>query len=147
MIVSTKRYGCPSCKHRTLAYMRGPYPFGGKSKKLVNYYQCSNCTFKSSSPNGIPWQELSTDNPGTSSRIGETNMAAKKKGIPIVLGDRVRDTVTGFTGIVVSITMYLDDSPSWGITGEGCGTDGLPSSTVYLGAWRIEKIKRKKGKK
>lgn len=69
-------------------------------------------------------------------------MAARKKA-PIKLGDRVRDTVTGFTGITILYTEYLDSGPVWGVAGERCGTDGLPIAVAYIDAWRIEKAPAK----
>lgn len=64
---------------------------------------------------------------------------AKKRAVGnIKMGDRIRDNVTGFTGIAVSFTTYIDCGPSWGILGEAL-KDGKPVGTEYIDAWRVRK--------
>lgn len=57
----------------------------------------------------------------------------------IKLGDKVRDTVTGFTGIATSRTEYLNNCPAIGITGEAL-FEGKPVGTQWIDEWRVENV-------
>jgi hypothetical protein len=56
-----------------------------------------------------------------------------------ILGERVRDSVSGLTGIATSFTEYLGDSPSVGVTPEQLH-DGMAIAPQYFSTWRIEQV-------
>ena len=69
-------------------------------------------------------------------------MAARKKKTmsdKVVLGCRARDTITGFTGVVVQRIEYLDGDPSLGIAGEEL-VDGVPPPIQYIDEWRLVRV-------
>ena len=60
----------------------------------------------------------------------------------IKLGDRVQDTITGFAGIAVAITKYLDKYTQIGIQSEKL-KDELPISIQWFHDTNIIKVDRK----
>lgn len=57
----------------------------------------------------------------------------------ISLGEKVKDGITGFTGIVTSRTEYLHDNPSLGIQPLEL-KEGKPGETVWLAETRVSRI-------
>ncbi len=51
---------------------------------------------------------------------------------PIGLGDRVKDTVTGFTGIVIGVTTWLHGCIRIGVQPEKLGKDGKTQEAVWF---------------
>jgi hypothetical protein len=60
----------------------------------------------------------------------------------ILLGDTVRDTFTGFTGVVTAWCEYLYSTPSLCISG---AKDGIPHDE-WLPEIRVKKIEQQEGK-
>lgn len=57
------------------------------------------------------------------------------------LGDKVRDKVTGFVGIVVSRTEYIGGNPRIGV--QGLKLDGgVPVATVHMDEAQLSIVKR-----
>jgi hypothetical protein len=62
----------------------------------------------------------------------------------IKLGNKVRDTLTGFTGIVTSRTEYLYGCVHIGVTPEDLDKDGKVKQAEFFDEQRIEVIKSTK---
>lgn len=60
----------------------------------------------------------------------------------VSLGQRVRDRVTGFTGIVVARTEYLYDEASCGIEAEHLDDGGMPPTRQWFSEPRLEVVER-----
>lgn len=56
------------------------------------------------------------------------------------LGDRVRDRITGFEGIVISTIYYLTGCSQHGVKPTTL-KDGIPQDAVYLDVHRVEVVK------
>ena len=61
----------------------------------------------------------------------------------IKLGDKVKDQVTGFTGIVVSYTKWLSGCDTVGVQPDKVGKDGLPIQSVNIDITQVDLIKPK----
>lgn len=60
-------------------------------------------------------------------------------GVNFVLGNRVRDKITGFHGIATSRVEYLHGCVQYGVTPQ-VGTDGKAVDTCYYDAPRLEYV-------
>ncbi len=69
----------------------------------------------------------------------ETRKTMENRITKEILGERVRDSVSGLTGIATSFTEYLGDSPAVGITPERLH-DGKAVECQYFSTWRIEQV-------
>lgn len=60
---------------------------------------------------------------------------------PIGLGDRVKDSVTGVTGIVVCVTTWLHGCIRYGVQSE-TPKDGKPVDAVYFDQTQVVLVKK-----
>ena len=61
----------------------------------------------------------------------------------IQTGDRVKDTITGYTGIVVGITYYIHGCRRIGVMSQKLSADGKPCEPVWLDEPQLVMLKRK----
>ena len=61
--------------------------------------------------------------------------------VTVECGDKVRDKISKVSGIVTSITTYLDDDISYGIQSEG-GSNGVPNAAFSLFKNRVELVEK-----
>ena len=61
----------------------------------------------------------------------------------INLGDLVKDTITGFTGIATSRTEYLFGCVHIGVTSTGLDKDGVPVGALSLDEQRVVVIEKR----
>jgi hypothetical protein len=61
---------------------------------------------------------------------------------PAALGDRVLDRVTGYEGVVVSITDYLFGNRRIQIQKQACDEHGQPLETVWLDDAQAQVVER-----
>jgi len=66
--------------------------------------------------------------------------------MPIKLGNRVRDSLTSFTGIVVAITHYQYGCKRISVEPEDLGEDGRPKDSVHFDEQRLSVVKKVRSK-
>lgn len=60
---------------------------------------------------------------------------------PIGLGDRVKDPVTGFVGIITCTTTWLNGCIRFGVQQEKLGKDGKAQESVYFDQTQLVLVK------
>lgn len=70
-----------------------------------------------------------------------------KKMLNIVLGDQVKDSITGFEGIVMAITVWLNQCRRIGVQSQKLKEDGTPLDIEWFDEQQIIKIKQYVGDK
>jgi len=55
----------------------------------------------------------------------------------ITLGTKVKDTITGFTGIAIARTEHLNGAPQVCVEGQGLNEDQLPVGEVWFNESRL----------
>jgi hypothetical protein len=73
-------------------------------------------------------------------RNKELSMTTKFE--PIELGDRVKDSVTGFTGIAIAITTWLHGCIRIGVQPEKKDKDGKPLESVHFDQSQLVMVKK-----
>lgn len=62
------------------------------------------------------------------------------------LGDKVKDVITGFTGIVIAKTKYINGCSRCGVQSTELGKDGLPTESIGFDDPQLRIIAKKKVK-
>jgi hypothetical protein len=62
------------------------------------------------------------------------------KSKPIELGDRVRDTISGFSGVAVGRTIWLHGCERLGIAPTELDKDGKPRPVEWFDIFQVERI-------
>jgi hypothetical protein len=60
------------------------------------------------------------------------------------LGDEVKDSITGFSGIITARTQFLNGCIRYGITCTKLNKDGIPLESEYFDEQQLELVKKTK---
>lgn len=60
--------------------------------------------------------------------------------MPINLGDLVRDTISGFTGIAVTHSVGMHEAEQFCVHAKAVGENGIPIPSVWFDTARLEKV-------
>jgi hypothetical protein len=71
-------------------------------------------------------------------RAKEATMVLKIDPKALKLGERVRDTITGFRGVVIARAEHLHDTPSVRVAPQGLSGNGHPIDPCWFSESRME---------